>query len=263
MSRPRGSWAADPHPAGGTRPPRPHCGRGVIVPQAQVPLAGGDTLLPELLDRPVVEGHAERTRQDPRQLPGMEPVIERLEAVNLQAHRLRDPAGSRPDHHLDVGREEAEHPLLAEATPEGTHGVGMGVSVLRPLLDGLISEEHEGPNDLIAPLRPIHKAQLQLGKCCGRFHGRPYHPPCRRGASVAYGRQAVMQERARRGAARGSRYAIRSAPLRTGVKDVVTWAGLRASSSLHPLLHSCARRGERHPGRGKGLSPRPSVTRSC
>jgi hypothetical protein len=61
----------------------------MIIPQPQVLLARDGTLLPELLDRPVIEGIPERARQDAAQLLVVGPVIERFEMVNLLAHGLR------------------------------------------------------------------------------------------------------------------------------------------------------------------------------
>jgi hypothetical protein len=148
---------------------------GVVVPQPQVLLTGGGTLLPELLDRAVVEGNSERARQDPGSLPGVESVVERLQPVNLTAHGLRNPAGSFPHHDVDMGREESEHPLLSAATAEGADGVGMGRGFVRAWLGRPIGEQHEGANDLVAPLRPVHKTQLQLCKRCGQFHPHPFH----------------------------------------------------------------------------------------
>jgi adenine-specific DNA-methyltransferase len=127
-------------------------------------------------------------------------------------------------HDVDVGREETEHALLPEATPEGADRIGMGRRFVRALLGGLIGEQHEGANDLVAPWGPSHKAQLQLCKLCGQFHRRPCHPRCSRGAYVAHRTKAVMQDEAMVGAARGARLSRRSASVRTGVKDVRTRA---------------------------------------
>jgi hypothetical protein len=63
-------------------------------------------------------------------------------------------------HHLDIGGEQPLHALLPEAASECAHGVWVGVGLLRPLGGGAISEQYEGPNDLVAPLRLIDKAQL-------------------------------------------------------------------------------------------------------
>jgi Resolvase, N terminal domain/Helix-turn-helix domain of resolvase len=187
----------------------------------------------------------------------MEPVLARVEAVNLLAHRLRDPAGSRPDHDVDMGREAAEPALRPEATPEGADRVGRGVGFLRALLDRPIGEPHEGTNDLVAPWGPVHKAELPLCKRCGQFHGRPCHPPCSRGADGAHRTTAVMQEGAMLGAARGARPPIRSASMRTGVKDVgtrtagdtlVVWRLDRLGRSLKDLIEQLTALEKRHIG---------------
>ena len=64
--------------------------------------------------------------------------------------------------------------------------------LLRPLLGRPIGEQHQGPDDLVAPLGLIHEAQLQLCKLRGRFHRHPFHPLCSRGAYVAYRIEAVI-----------------------------------------------------------------------
>ena len=102
----------------------------------------------------------EFNEQDAGEFAVVEPVIQRLEAIDLLPHGLRDGAGSPAMHHLDIGGEESQHALLPEAALEGAHGVRVGVGLLRPLGGGAIGEQHEGPNHLVAPLRLIDKAQL-------------------------------------------------------------------------------------------------------
>jgi hypothetical protein len=63
-------------------------------------------------------------------------------------------------HHLDIRGQESPDPLLPEAAPECAYRVRVGVGLLRPLGGSAIGEQHEGPNDLVAPLRLIDKAQL-------------------------------------------------------------------------------------------------------
>ena len=71
----------------------------------------------------------------------MEAPIERFEPVNFLAHRLRDAA--RPPSPLDLHRvgEQSHHPLLAKATLERAHGIGMRLCFLGPLRRGAIAEE--------------------------------------------------------------------------------------------------------------------------
>ena len=74
----------------------------VVVPQRQVPLTGDGTFLPERLDRLGVDRRAKGDEQDARQLPVVESVIERLEAIDLLSHSIRNGAGPPPVHHLHV-----------------------------------------------------------------------------------------------------------------------------------------------------------------
>ena len=103
--------------------------------------------------------------------------VEGFEPINLLPHRLRDRAGPRPGHHLDVAGEEAQHALLAEATRELPHGLRMRVRFLGPLRGGAIGQQHQRANHLVPPLDLIHEVQLQLGKFRRRFHRCPFHMP--------------------------------------------------------------------------------------
>ena len=150
-------------------------GLRVVVPQRQVPLTGHRTRLPECLDRLVVDRRAKGDEQDAGEFPVVEAVIEGLEAIDLLAHGLRDGAGPPPGHHLDIGGEESRHALLPETAPEGADRVGVGVGFLRPLLGRPIGKQHQGADQLVAPLGLIDEAQLQLRKLRGRFHRCP--PP--------------------------------------------------------------------------------------
>ena len=73
---------------------------------------------------------------------------------------LRDPAGCLLGHEVDGGGKEAKHTLLPEAALEGAHRIWVGLRLLCPLGGGAIGEQHERPNDRVAPLRLIDKAQL-------------------------------------------------------------------------------------------------------
>jgi hypothetical protein len=109
---------------------------------------------------------------------------------------LRNGAGSPAVHHPDIRGQESRHALLPEAASECAHGIRVGVGLLRPLGGGSIGEQHEGSNDLIAPLCLIDKTQLQLRKFRGRFHNHPFHPCSGRRAYVAYLTEAVISHMA-------------------------------------------------------------------
>ena len=133
-------------------------GMPVIVPQPQMPLAGDGTLLPELLDRLIINGLSRLDQQDPGDFAVVEPVIEGFQPINLLPHGLRDRAGPPPGHNLNIRGEEAPHALVPETTLEGAHRVWMGLRFLRPLLGRAIGKQHQGPDHLLAPLCLIHKA---------------------------------------------------------------------------------------------------------
>jgi hypothetical protein len=77
-------------------------------------------------------------------------------------------------HHLDIGGEESEHALLAEAAPELPHGLRMGAGFLRSLRGRPIGTQDQRTNHLVPPLNLIREAQLQLCKRGCRFHRRPF-----------------------------------------------------------------------------------------
>jgi hypothetical protein len=62
-----------------------------------------------------------------------------------------------------------------QAAVEGADRIGMGVGLLHSLGGGTISEQHEGTDDLVPPLRLIDKTPLQLPELCGRLHRHPFH----------------------------------------------------------------------------------------
>jgi hypothetical protein len=76
--------------------------------------------------------------------------------------------------------------------------------------------------------------------------------------------KAVMEERARRGVARGTCDGIRSASMRTDVKDLVTWAGtLHRLSGQCPLTYHPSTRDSRTLSHGGlGMRPRGSASSS-
>jgi hypothetical protein len=165
-------------------------------------LTGDGTGLPERLHRLVVNGHAARDEHDAGQLPIVEAVVERLEAIQLLSNGLGHPRRPSPDDDFHIPWEEPQHPLPSKPAGERPHRGGMRVGFVRALLGRPVGKEDEGPDHFIAPLRLIHEAQLQLGKLRGRFHDHPFHWLCSRGAYVAHRMDAVTQEAATRGTAK-------------------------------------------------------------
>jgi hypothetical protein len=121
-----------------------------------------------------MDGVAEGEEQDAGEFAVMEAGIERFEPVNLLADGIGDQRGSASGSYFEGCGHQSQHSLPLEATLEGTDGVRMGLRFLGPLHRRPIGKEHQGTDDLIAPLNLIHEAQLQLRKRCGRFHGSPF-----------------------------------------------------------------------------------------
>ena len=104
------------------------------------------TRLPELLHSFVAHADAELAEHDAGEFPIMEAAIERFEPGNFLAHRLRDAARPPSPLDLDRVREQAHHPVLAKATLERAHGIGMRLRFLRSLGGSAIGEQDQGPN---------------------------------------------------------------------------------------------------------------------
>src|SRR5262249_35196870 len=80
------------------------------------------------------------------------------------------------------------HALLLETTPELPHGFGVGVGFLRAVRGRPVFKEDQGPDEFIAPLELIDKAQFQLRKVTGHFHtGSPLDA----GTPFPHGRRTV------------------------------------------------------------------------
>ena len=121
----------------------------------------------------------------------MKAGIERFEAVKLLPHGVSDPARPPSDDDLDRVGQQAQHALLPEAPRELADRVRMGVRFPGPLRGRAIGQQHQGTDDLIAPLGLIHEAQLQLCKRRRRLHRRPFPRPSGQGAYVAHRTEAV------------------------------------------------------------------------
>ena len=149
-------------------------GMGAIVPPCGRLRSGDGALVPELLDRVVMDGVAEGEEQDAGEFAVMKAAIERFEPVNLLADGIWNPRGSASGSDFEVCGHQSQHPLPLEAALEGADGVRMGLRFLGPLLGRPIGKEHQGTDHLIAPLDLIDEAQLQLRKRRGRFHRSPF-----------------------------------------------------------------------------------------
>ena len=170
---------------------------GMVVHQGQLSLQGHGTGLPDRLHRLVINGMPKFNEQDAGEFAIVKPVIEGLEAIDLLPYGVRNGTRPPPVYQLDIRGQESRHALLPEAALEGAHRIWVGLRLLGPLGGGTIGEQHEGPNDLIAPLCLIDKPQLQLRKLRGRFHHYPFHPCSGRKAYVAYLTEAVTSHMAR------------------------------------------------------------------
>jgi hypothetical protein len=126
----------------------------------------------------MIELIARFVRDNPTQFPRVKAPVQAFEALQFLHGRFGHPTTAPPCAHLDMGGEEAKHPLLLKASFELADRVGMEMRVCRPLCRGaLVSQDRA--NDLIASLNRIVKAQWQLVKVRQLFHGRllPYGGP--------------------------------------------------------------------------------------
>ena len=149
-------------------------GMGAIVPPWRRLRRGDGALVPQLLDRVVMDGVAEGEEQDAGEFAVMKAGVERFEPVNLLADGIGNPCGSAAGRHLEVRGHQPQHALPVEAALEGADGVRMGLRFLGPLRGRPIGKQHERADHLIAPLDLIDEAQLQLRKRRGRFHRSPF-----------------------------------------------------------------------------------------
>ena len=70
-------------------------------------------------------------------------------------------------------------PCCPEAALEGAHRIWVGLRLLCPLGGSAIGEQHEGPNDLVAPLCLIDKTQPAVAQTPRWIPPSPL-PPMRR-----------------------------------------------------------------------------------
>jgi hypothetical protein len=88
----------------------------VIVQERQLLGCCRRALLPEHLDRFVINALAQLIKDDPGQFTIPKPRVEPFEPSDFLDHGLWHPSTSAWGDHLDGGREQAQHPLLLEAT---------------------------------------------------------------------------------------------------------------------------------------------------
>jgi hypothetical protein len=148
-------------------------GLGMIVPEPQVTLIRDGALLPELLDGLIINGIPQLDEQDAGEFPGVEPVIEGFESIELLPHGVWDLGRLPPDYYLHIVWEQPEHPLLPKLSGELPHGGRVGLSFLGALLRCPVGEEDHRADHFIAPLDPVRKLQLQLCKVLGWHRHRP------------------------------------------------------------------------------------------
>src|SRR5215475_987289 len=127
----------------------------------------------------------------------MKATVERFETVNLLPDIGRDGTGPLTPPHLDIGWEEPQHPLLAEAPVERADRIRMGSGFVGALGGRAIGKEHQWANHLVAPLDLIHQTQLQLGKFGSGIHGSPFSLVSGRRAYLPHGRGCVTARRRR------------------------------------------------------------------
>lgn len=96
---------------------------GAIIPPCRRLRSGYGTLVPELLDRVVMDRVAEGEEQDAGEFAVMKAGIERFESVNLLANGIRNPRGSASGRHLEACGHQSQHPLPMEAALEGAYVV--------------------------------------------------------------------------------------------------------------------------------------------
>jgi ABC-type uncharacterized transport system substrate-binding protein len=126
--------------------------------------------VPELFHRLVIDRIPDLVAHNPREFAIVKVRVERFQPIDLLPHGRCDRTDPCPVHHLDIGGEESQHALLAEAAPELPHGLRMGVGFLSPLGGGPIGKQDQRTNHLVPPLDLIYEPQLQLGKRRRRFH---------------------------------------------------------------------------------------------
>jgi hypothetical protein len=100
-----------------------------------------------------------------------ESVVERFEPIKLLPNRIRNPLRPCPDDDLDIIREEPPHAPLPKPAGARPHGGGVSLGLAGPLLRRPVSKEDHRTDHFVAPLRLVHKLELQLRDVFG-WHPR-------------------------------------------------------------------------------------------
>src|SRR5262245_54780226 len=127
-------------------------------------LEGRLPLVPELLDRLRMQAVAALVEDNPADFPILKVVVEGFEPGHFLPYSLWYPSGARPGRDLDIGGQQPEHALLAEATQEGPHRIRVRMRLLRALGGCAFCHQHERADQFVAPLDLVHKRELELRK---------------------------------------------------------------------------------------------------
>ena len=133
---------------------------------------------PEPLDGCMIEPIARFLRDHPPQCPRVKAPGQACEALQLLNGRFRPLTTAPSWAHVDMGGEEATHPLRCNTSCALADRVGMARRVCRPLGRGALVQEDRA-NDLIASWHWVVKASWQWVAVRQRFHRRvlPYGGP--------------------------------------------------------------------------------------
>src|SRR2546421_7127202 len=107
---------------------------------------------------------------NPADFPILKVVVEGFEPGNFLPYGLRHSAGAGTGRDRDIGGQQPEHALLAEATQEGPHRVRVRMRLLSSLGGGAFCKQHERADQFVAPLDLVDKLELELRKIPHWFH---------------------------------------------------------------------------------------------
>ena len=133
---------------------------------------------PEPLDGCMIEPIARFLRDHPPQFPRVKAPGQACEALQLLNGRFRPLTTAPSWAHVDMGGEEATHPLRCNTSCALADRVGMEMRVCGSLGRGALVQEDRA-NDLIASWHWVVKASWQWVAVRQRFHRRvlPYGGP--------------------------------------------------------------------------------------
>jgi hypothetical protein len=146
-------------------------GLRMIVPPCEWQRRRPRTLLPKLLDRFLGAPVVQRREETASQCAGMPTRGQAFESGKLLPHLLRDRRRTAAGHDCKRAREQRQHALLREPTPDGASGVGGRVRGLRPVGWCAVSTQHQRTDQCRAPLELLPALEWQ---------GRTVLPRCPR-----------------------------------------------------------------------------------